>query len=273
MNTSGILTHKPTHSNPLSGWWSWSYVRTDGQSASLPWCRVPDCFPVSQFWVSWCGAPSLMRGWVCNLLVQLLLGLGRLPQPGGPGPRIYIPQEQCGPVIPLGTGFHCWRLTCHLPSSSSCYFVTDGQSAKLSWCRSPSEAHDQIFITAVHLRSSCCGAPYLTRGRVCNLLIQFAVILRSKSSRTLCHLRLLGSLFDVSYYSQRYGGGILSRLHMGRLSSVKSQSQSHVTTDGQSVSMSWCRVHSGTCDQILFSVWKLLLSLWGALSDEMSECR
>jgi hypothetical protein len=28
----------------------------------------------------------------------------RLPQPGGPGPRIYIPQEQGGPVIPPGTG-------------------------------------------------------------------------------------------------------------------------------------------------------------------------
>jgi hypothetical protein len=62
---------------------------------------------------------------VCNLLVQLLLGLAtvplgskshrthdhillsyfRLPQLGGPGPRIYIPQEQGGPVIPPGTGF------------------------------------------------------------------------------------------------------------------------------------------------------------------------
>jgi hypothetical protein len=28
----------------------------------------------------------------------------RLPQPGGPGSRIYIPQEQGGPVIPPGTG-------------------------------------------------------------------------------------------------------------------------------------------------------------------------
>jgi hypothetical protein len=26
------------------------------------------------------------------------------PQPGGPGPRIYISQEQGGPVIPPGTG-------------------------------------------------------------------------------------------------------------------------------------------------------------------------
>jgi hypothetical protein len=29
----------------------------------------------------------------------------RLPQPGGPGPRIYIPQEQGGPVLSPGTGF------------------------------------------------------------------------------------------------------------------------------------------------------------------------
>jgi hypothetical protein len=28
----------------------------------------------------------------------------RLPQLGGPGPCIYIPQEQGGPVIPTGTG-------------------------------------------------------------------------------------------------------------------------------------------------------------------------
>jgi hypothetical protein len=34
----------------------------------------------------------------------------------------------------------------------------------------------------------------------------------------------------------------------------------------RSVSMSWCRVHSGTCGQILFSVWKLLCCLCGATS-------
>jgi hypothetical protein len=64
--------------------------------------------------------PSLTRGRVCNLLVKLLLGLARavtlgsksrrtqdhillshlrLPQPGGPDPHIYIPQEQGGPVM------------------------------------------------------------------------------------------------------------------------------------------------------------------------------
>jgi hypothetical protein len=80
-------------------------------------------------------APSLTRGRVCNLLLMLDLAsavplwsescgtqdhislsrfLGLL-QPGGPGPRIYIPQEQGGPNIPPGTGFpfrRLLRLTC-----------------------------------------------------------------------------------------------------------------------------------------------------------------
>jgi hypothetical protein len=29
----------------------------------------------------------------------------RLPQPGGPGPRIYIHQQQGDPLIPTGNGF------------------------------------------------------------------------------------------------------------------------------------------------------------------------
>jgi hypothetical protein len=70
-------------------------------------------------------APSLTRGRVCNLLYNcfwalpeqslfgrspaelndhILLSHLRLPQPGGLGSRIYIPQEQGGPVIPPGTG-------------------------------------------------------------------------------------------------------------------------------------------------------------------------
>jgi hypothetical protein len=34
----------------------------------------------------------------------------KLFQPGGPGPRIYIRQEQGGPVIPPGTGLYFRRL-------------------------------------------------------------------------------------------------------------------------------------------------------------------
>jgi hypothetical protein len=67
-------------------------------------------------------APFLTKGRVCNLLFLLVLSsaipLGsesrgtqdyillsqflRLPQPGGPSPRIYIPQEQGGQDIPPG---------------------------------------------------------------------------------------------------------------------------------------------------------------------------
>jgi hypothetical protein len=87
-------------------------------------------FSVWQLRLSCCGAPSLTREWICNLLVQLHLGLARavtlesqfrrtqticlfhfrLQQPGQPDPRTYIPQEQGGPVIPPGTGFPFLRL-------------------------------------------------------------------------------------------------------------------------------------------------------------------
>jgi hypothetical protein len=40
-----------------------------------------------------------------STLSHTLLSHLRLPQPGGPGSRIYIPQEQGGPVIHLGTGY------------------------------------------------------------------------------------------------------------------------------------------------------------------------
>jgi hypothetical protein len=71
--------------------------------------------------------PTLTRAQVCNLLLVLastvplgseprgtqdhiLFQFLRLPQPGGPGPRIYIPQEQGGPDISLDTGFSFRRL-------------------------------------------------------------------------------------------------------------------------------------------------------------------
>jgi hypothetical protein len=74
---------------------------------------------------SCCGASFLTRGRVCNLLLQItvtlvskfrrtddpiLLSYLRLPQFGGPGSRIYIPQEQGGQVIPPGTGLPFYRL-------------------------------------------------------------------------------------------------------------------------------------------------------------------
>jgi hypothetical protein len=89
----------------------------------------------------------LWREDVCHLLIQLLLGLARAVtlgskfsrthdnillshlrphQPGGPGPRIYIPQDQGGPVTPLGTGFpfrRLLRLEVFWPASTRVSFV------------------------------------------------------------------------------------------------------------------------------------------------------
>jgi hypothetical protein len=57
---------------------------------------------------------------ICSVITQwseshrirnhTLLSRLRLPQPGGPGSRIYIPEGQGGPVIPPGTGFPSLRL-------------------------------------------------------------------------------------------------------------------------------------------------------------------
>jgi hypothetical protein len=128
-----------------------------------------------------------------------------------------------------------------LSSSSSAYIATDSQLANYSWCRAPIWGPWPEFYycrTFVVLR---CGAPFLTRGRVCNLLTQFTISLVSKSRRT--HLTLvwdspslegqvpvfvsprnrvtqlypwaLGSLFVTSYDSQGYSGGIPTHLHTG----------------------------------------------------------
>jgi len=40
---------------------------------------------------------SFLQGWVVSPTPN--------PHPGGPGPCIYIPQRQGGPVIPPGTGY------------------------------------------------------------------------------------------------------------------------------------------------------------------------
>jgi hypothetical protein len=43
-------------------------------------------------------------------------------------------------------------------------------------------------------------------------------------------------------------------------------SQSHIATDGQSISKSWCRVPSGSHDQIFITLWQLWSSFSGAPS-------
>jgi hypothetical protein len=85
---------------------------------------------------------------------------------------------------------NCSLKRLNYPQSS--HIATDGQSISKSWCRVPSGAHDQIFITLWQLRSCFCGAPSLTKGRVSLLhmllVLASAFILGSGSRGTLDHI-------------------------------------------------------------------------------------
>jgi hypothetical protein len=109
---------------------------TDSQSASLSWCQVPIWSPRPDFYYCQTVAGLLMWGAISDERMGLSFTIGagphqrshswvqvpwyswlyftisdlRLPHPGGPGPPIYILQEQGGPVIPPGTGFPFCRL-------------------------------------------------------------------------------------------------------------------------------------------------------------------
>jgi hypothetical protein len=80
--------------------------------------------------------------------------------------------------------------------------LTVGQSVSKSWCRAPSGVHDQRFITVWQLRFCVCGAPSLTRGRVCLLYMLLAlasaVFLRPVSLGTSDHI-LLSPIRDFPF--------------------------------------------------------------------------
>jgi hypothetical protein len=79
----------------------------------------------------------------------------------------------------------------------------------------------------------------------------------------------LGSLFIASCDSQGYGGGIRPRLHTGNPTINPSQSQSYVTTDGQSASLSWNKAPTwGLRPDLYYCLTVTGFLMWGALSDE-----
>jgi hypothetical protein len=85
-----------------------------------------------------------------------------------------------------------WRISQSIECQSQSHIATDGQSISKSWHRAPSGAYDQIFITLWQLRSCFCGAPSLTRGRVCLLymllVLASVVILGSESLGSRDHI-------------------------------------------------------------------------------------
>jgi hypothetical protein len=81
----------------------------------------------------------------------------------------------------------------------------------------------------------------------------------------------LGFLFVASYNSQGYGGGIRPLLRRGWNSS-ESESESYVTTDGQSASLSWNKAPIwGLWPDFYYCQTVAGLLMWGALSDERTS--
>jgi hypothetical protein len=120
-------------------------------------------------------------------------------------------------------------------------FATDGQSASSSWCWLPFGAHDQIlnFLSSDKFLFLHVERPLWRE----NGSVVFSAITHwLETRRTHNHV-------------------LLSHQRLSQPGQSQSQRQSHITTDGQSVSMSWCRAQSGTFDQRFF--FKItVLSLW-----------
>jgi hypothetical protein len=125
-----LTSDSPTNQHAQSQ----SYDMTDGQLAThLGQLRV--CWygalsdevggrglvAYNHCWVLQAQSFSYLSSWPCFTVSYL-----RLPKPGGPGLYTHIPQEQCVPDIPSGTG---------LTDSSHSYVTTDGHSASHSWCQ------------------------------------------------------------------------------------------------------------------------------------------
>jgi hypothetical protein len=188
----------------------------------------------------------------------------------------------------------------HLTHGSKCqslskYITTDGQSASLSWCQAPMWGPWPYFYYYQTVADLLMWGALSDEGRVGSLelllVLAGTAILGSESRRTHDRILLfnvwdspvfisrrnmvaqlypkpLGSLFVAIYYSRGYGGGILPA--STRDGPKKGKVTLRVTVI-QSVSMSWCRVPSGSHDQMFVTVWRLLSWLCG--SPSLTRCR
>jgi hypothetical protein len=159
--------------------------------------------------------------------------------------------DRCAPWK-ISSGAHNLVWTKFEPES---YVTTDGQSASLSWNKSPIWGLRPDFITVRQLRIYVGRCLWQDDGSVVYNCCW------SSPAQSLSQIRDFP--FVASYDSQGYGGGMRPRLHTG-LPKLKRQSQSHIATDGQSVSqsilVSWPDVY--------YCLTVTVLLLWGALSDE-----
>jgi hypothetical protein len=132
------------------------------------------------------------------------VSVSRLPQPGGSGPRIYIPQEQGGPVIPPVTGFPFRRILRHaglrwrysnppprwisLNSRASC--LQDNSSVRTTEKTQPLYCWGGVFTASVHSKN--CSAYHIenTALQCLPAFVSAGTCLPSRCSETCCIIPL-----------------------------------------------------------------------------------
>jgi hypothetical protein len=293
---------------------SQSYVTTNGQSASLFWCQAPiwglrldfyDCQTVAGV-LMWSTLSDERTGLPFTIAASprqrshswgrvprdswpyFTLSDSRLPQPGGPGPRIYITQEKGGPVIPQGTGFpFCrllrlaglrWRYSNPPPSvvvlihwrQSRSHIATDGQSISKSWCRTPSDIYYSLTGTVLFfwgtLSDERTGLSFFYAAGPRQRSLFRVRVPWDSWQYLLSQIRVFPfrRLLRLAGLRWRYWNPPPRRVVLTHWS----ESKSHIVTDGQSISKSWCRAPSGAHDQIqvFITLWQLRSCFPGAPS-------
>jgi hypothetical protein len=204
-------------------------------------------------------APSLTRSRVCNsqffwpLTAHPVSGLLRFSQPGGLGSSTYFSQKQ---VVQL----HPWALGSKLKLKLIYYRRSVCQSGSPSLVRPNLEPTTRVLFSVWQMRFLDVGVPSLTRGWICNLLVQLhlglarAVTLMSKSSRT------DNKMFCLIWDSPKLGASGSCICIRRKQGSLVSSSSIYFATDSQSACSSWCRVPFGAHDQVLiFFLWQFFL--------------
>jgi hypothetical protein len=137
---------------------------------------------------------------------------------------------------------------------------TDGVSRAIRWRASHNkDISTQAYQQLHNEKRKKCRVPSLTRRRVCGFKRNHSMVQVAQnqypyftvSPETPSTLRTRFSIF-ISPRNK------VAQLYPRLLGFLICRSQSYFTTDGLSVSMSWCRAHSGTCDQILLPVGRSL---------------
>jgi hypothetical protein len=171
-----------------------SYVTTDSQLASLSWNEAPIWGLRPDFYYRRTVAGLLMWGALSDERTGLSFTIAAGTSQRSHSLRATLDSRPYFTLsdlrLPISSPPTTRRVTVEVfdPAStwvmnwteSESYVTTDGQSASLSWYKTPIWAYDQIFIAVRNteyvgqLRSWFRGAPSLTRGRVCLLYVPLA---------------------------------------------------------------------------------------------------